>query len=63
MPAVPVTIPLTTPDVGMTIATLVVEEVHKPPVVPSMSVIVAPAHIDYVPTVIGVGSGFTVTVA
>jgi len=63
MIAVPAAVPLTMPDVGMTAAILVSEEVHNPPVVASVSVVVAPEQIDNVPAVIAAGSGLTVTVA
>ena len=62
MTAVPGNAPLTMPDVGMTAAILPAPEVHKPPVVASISVVVAPAHTDNVPAVIVAGRALTVTV-
>jgi hypothetical protein len=51
------------PDVGMTAAILPEEEVHNPPVVASISVVVSPAHIANVPTVMAAGKGLIVAIA
>ena len=63
MAAVPATAPLTMPDVGVTAAILLEEEVHNPPVVPSVSAVVAPAHREKVPAAIVAGKGLTVSIA
>jgi len=63
MTAVPDNAPLTIPDVGTTAAMPVSEEVHNPPVVASISVGVAPEHIDNVTVVMAAGKGLIVTVA
>jgi hypothetical protein len=54
-PNTPVTIPVPVP----TVATVVVLLVHLPPVVPSLRVLVCPAHMLVIP-VIGNGLAFTV---
>ena len=53
--------PVTVPDVGVTAAILVSEEVHKPPVAASISVVVAPEQIDSVPLMVN-GKGLMVNV-
>ena len=62
MVAVPVDTPVTIPVVAPTVAVAVLLLLHVPPVVGSLSVVVAPMHTTAVP-VIAAGSGFTVTVA
>jgi len=59
MTDVPATAPLTMPDVGMTTAMLVSEEVHNPPVVASVSVVLTPKHTDSVPLMVN-GKGLMV---
>lgn len=49
---VPLLMPLTTPDVGLTVAIAVVPLVHVPPVVASVSVVVAPGHMPLAPPLI-----------
>ena len=61
MEAVPADTPVTTPDAEPTVATPVLPEVHVPPAVASLSVVVSPAQTTAVP-VIADGSGLTVTV-
>ena len=62
MTAVPVAALLTMPDVGVTAAMLVSEEVHSPPVVASVNIVVAPEQIEKVPLMVD-GKGLTVNVA
>ena len=59
----PADAPVTTPDAGMIAAILLEEEVHKPPVVASINVVLAPEHTDSVAAVMVAGKGLTVTVA
>lgn len=64
MSVVPAATPLTTPDVGATVAMLTEVEVHMPPLVASISAVIAPAHKGIVPATLGAeGNGFTVTIA
>lgn len=62
MVAVPVVAPVTTPDAEPTGAIAVLLLLHAPPVVASVSVIVAPTHTLLLP-VIAAGEVLTVTVA
>lgn len=59
--AVPAETPVTTPVPEPTVAIPVAEELHVPPDVPSLSVVVEPAHIAALP-VMDAGNAFTVTV-
>ena len=62
MVAVPVATPVTIPVVAPTVAVAVLLLLQPPPVVASLSVVVAPMHTTAVP-VITPGNGFTVTAA
>ena len=59
---VPADTPVTTPEVTSTVAIAALPLLHVPPVVASLSVEVAPAHIFVIP-VTGAANGLTVTVA
>ena len=59
--AVPAAIPDTTPEAS-TLAMLLAEELHAPPLVALFKAVIAPAHTTAVPFMVpAVGSGFTVT--
>ena len=58
---VPAVVPVTMPELVPTVAIPVAPEVHVPPVVASLKVVVDPAHIVNVP-VIDDGNGLTVTI-
>jgi len=60
--AVPPATPVTTPVAGLTVAVPVAEELHTPPGVPSVSVVVPPTQVSAVPD-IAVTAGLTFTVA
>ena len=57
----PADVPPATPDVGITVAIPVAAELHIPPVVASISVVVTPAHIDSDTDAGTAGNAFTVT--
>jgi hypothetical protein len=59
---VPAVKPYTMPVVDPTVATVVAELLHVPPAVPSLKVMVEPAHIEEAP-LMAVGDGITVSVA
>ena len=58
---VPVAIPLTVPDEGSTVATLVVVLAHVPPVGVSLKIVIVPPQIVVLP-VIAAGCGLTVII-
>jgi hypothetical protein len=59
---VPALTPVTTPVDALTVATAVADEVHTPPEVVLVNVVVEPTHVLAVPPIeASVGDGFTVT--
>ena len=59
--AVPAAIPDTTPEAS-TLAMLLAEELHAPPLFALFKAVIAPAHTTAVPFMVpAVGSGFTIT--
>jgi hypothetical protein len=56
----PALIPVSTPDVPLMVAIAALLLLHVPPGVTSLSVVVAPLHMDVIPVMLP-GNGFTVT--
>jgi hypothetical protein len=61
MVEVPVATPVTTPEDDPTVATVVVELIHEPPLVASVSVIDDPAQ-TVLPPLIAAGAAVTVSI-